>query len=560
MFIYHFNRLIRNRILWGFFAILIAFAFVAVDSCFRRPDGPHSAGSINGKKISLAQFDETVRAIRGHGSTRDSESSAAVIDRRAWEQIAAAVLAKKIGLGTSPEEIRAMLAEQQAFQGPNGFDINRYRMLLAQQGLTPEMYERLLEQQISLMKLSTLADSASWIAPMELDDELTAMTDRFTVQAATISNQFATLDMQLSDEKLRKYYEDHKDSFALPDRVAVNYAAFPVTNYLPFVTVAEDDLLDYYDSNINEYTRAVTNATAESAAATADSAEATAITENIPFAEVRDKIMEELKLVEARNCASTAVTFRVYGKLAQTEDDSLAIAAKEAGVMVKKSPLFAVDDQIFWAESGDKLATMAFELDEERDDQRYGVVESDNFIYAFSIAERSAAHTPTFEAVLAKLKPRALAQARSDAFEEQVTDLRTSIQKLMEEGKSFAEIAKSKAMNVTTSLTYSVNEINQESFSNAFSIAYGAMRLNKGELSEAVPASTTQSLLIYVQEREPGDALAAEMMRAQLHAGIARRNRHNLFDEWLEWNLTQQDFQPTQPLLHPDATPEIDEP
>ena len=52
MFIYHFNRLIRNRILWGFFAIIIAVAFVAVDSCFRQPQETQTAGVIDGKKIS----------------------------------------------------------------------------------------------------------------------------------------------------------------------------------------------------------------------------------------------------------------------------------------------------------------------------------------------------------------------------------------------------------------------------------------------------------------------------------------------------------------------------
>ena len=33
MFIYHFNRLIRSRLLWGFFAIIIAFA-IWVFWCF----------------------------------------------------------------------------------------------------------------------------------------------------------------------------------------------------------------------------------------------------------------------------------------------------------------------------------------------------------------------------------------------------------------------------------------------------------------------------------------------------------------------------------------------
>ena len=54
MFIYHFNRLIVTHPV-GILAIIIAIAFVAVDSCFK-PQDAQSAGTINGKN-SYDQFD-----------------------------------------------------------------------------------------------------------------------------------------------------------------------------------------------------------------------------------------------------------------------------------------------------------------------------------------------------------------------------------------------------------------------------------------------------------------------------------------------------------------------
>ena len=138
-------------------------------------------------------------------------------------------------------------------------------------------------------------------------------------------------------------------------------------------------------------------------------------------------------------------------------------------------------------------------------------------------------------------------------------ELRTELSTLMEQGKSFADAAKAKTLNVSTSLTCSVNEVQNQSFPNSFSIAYGAMSLQKGELSEAIPTSTTQSLLVYVQERQPGDALAAEMMRAQVRAGIARRRSSNLFSDWLTWNLAQQDFNPARPLSDGDGDDDEDD-
>ena len=537
MFIYHFNRLIRSRILWGFFAIIIAFAFVAVDSCFKSPQDPRKAGSIDGKNISADQFDQVVRAVSGFGRDRDNTTPANVINRRAWEQIAARMTAEKNGMAATTPEVQAALADM--FQGPGGFDFNRYRAILAEQGLTPAMYEKIVAHQLTLMKNATLMESAAWIAPMEIDDELAAMTDRFTVQAATVSNAFASVEMRQSEEDLRKFYEENKAAFALPDRIAVRYIAIPVTNYLASVSVPEDDLQEYYDSHIDTYTRTTTNNT----------------TETTPYADVREKILADLQMEEARYCASTAVTFNVYGKLAVTDQNALQTVAQQEGLTVKDSPLFSANDTLYWADNSKDFVSAAFELDPERSDSRFGIVKGDASVYVIERTNFSAAHTPTYEDVLEDLKPRAMAKARSDAFLDYVKELRTDLRKLLDEGKSFTDAATAKALNVTTSLTYSVHSIQSQSFPNNYSIAYGAMTLKKGALSEALPASASHSLLVYVQDRQPGDALAAEMMRAQISAGIARRRGSNLFTDWLTWNLAQKDFKPTRPLTSDDDEP-----
>jgi len=536
VFIYHFNRLIRSRILWGFFAIIIAVAFVAVDSCFQSPQDNLTAGRINGKKITASQFDQTVQAIRGFGRNRDNETASSVVDRRAWEQIAARLTVEKNGLVAGKEEVRAVLREAPGFQGANGFDLNRYRMVLADQGLTPALYESLVGHQLAMMKGASMVESATWVAPMELEDELAAMTDRFTVQVASVSNRFAGVEMRLTEEEYRKFYEENKESFALPDRVAVRYVAIPVSNYLASVTVPEEDLQEYYDSHSETFTRASTNNT----------------TVPIPYAEVRGKILEELQLEEARYCAATSVTFNIYGKLANAGSNALDIVAAQAKLPIKTTPLFSAGEPLYWTENAKEFADAAFELDPDRTDSRFGIVKGDAQIYVIEPVQRSAAHTPSYEDVLTDLRPRVLAKARTDAFQSYTKELRTDLKKRVAEGISFGEAAKAKALNVSTSITYTVSDIQNQKFENSFSIAYGAMTLKKGEISEAVPASASQSLFIYVQDRQPGDSLAAEMMRSQIRAGIARRRNSNLFSDWMTWNLARQDFNPTRPLTDDD--------
>ena len=540
MFIYHFNRLIRNRILWGFFAIIISLAFVSVGSCMKSPQKGQSAGTINGDTVTLSEFTLATQAIRGFGQNRDSETSAAIIDRRAWEQLAAIRNADDNGLKASAEEVRNALREAQAFQGPNGFDINRYRYIIREQGLTPALYEQLVSHQLSLMKNATLIQSAIWISPMELEDELAGMTDIFTVQTAVISNTFADAKMKLTDDDYLKYYEENKGDFALPDQVSVKYIEIPITNYLAYVSVSVEDMEEFYDSNIEDYQRTTTNNT----------------TETSPFIDVKAEIEKEMLLDEARYCAGTSLTFNIYGSLAMSSN-ALEVTAKVNGIKVKTSPMFSTTDKLFWAQNTEEFLSTAFELDPERDDSRYGIVTADDFIYVIEQFEKSEAHTPEFKKVVNQIRPLTLAKARTDAFTDYTDKLNDDLCELLKNGKSFTDAAKAKAMNVSTSITYSVNNIRNQQFENSFAIAYGAMSVGKGEISKAIPASAKESLLVYVQDRKPGDALSAEMMRPQVRSGIARRSSTDLFSEWLTWNLKQQDFAPNRPLTDDEEEPSI---
>ena len=521
MFIYHFNRLVHKRILWAIFAVIIAVAFVSVDSCFRTPQGDQVAGTIDGKPVKLETRETVVTAIRGFGRNRDSETPANVVERRVWEQIAAVHTAKKNGFVSTEEEIQDALKEMPAFQGANGFDMNQYRQALLNQSMIPSRFEKLVGHQLNMAKISALVETASWISPMEMDDELAAMTDKFTVQVATVSNRFGKVEMRLADADYKKYYDENKEAFALPDRVSVQYIAIPISNFLAAVTVPEEDLQGYYDSHMDTYRRTTTNN----------------VSETIPYAEVRDKILAELKLVEARYCAETNVTFNFSDRVSLLGTNAMTIFAKERKQTIKVSPFFGMKETLYWTDSSSDFANTAFELDSEQLDTRFGVVKGKNEVYLLELRQRSPAHVPSFESVQSEVKARAQEKARTEAYESYTKEIRADIRKLLEGGKTFQAAAKEKGFSVTTNMTYAVNEMqNQPTFENGYAVAYGARDLKKGEISEAVPASPVQSIIIYVHERKSGDMLAAEMMRSQIRMSIARRRGNSLLGDWLKWN------------------------
>ena len=544
MFIYQFNRLIRSRLLWGFFAIIISVAFVSVGSCGRAgSERPDVAGKLNGKNISIAAYNQGDFAVRGFGARRNTAMPAQVATRRIWEQLAALQVAAKAGLTAGKDDIREILRSENIFQGPNGFDFDRYRVILKSEGFASEtQYEGLMGHHFLLEKIGMLISTAAWVSPMELDDELAAMTDTFRVQTATLSNRFVNVEMPLSDADYKAFYEENDASFRRPDRMSVRYMVIPASNYLARVTVPDDDLRDHYDAHIDRYRLADTNA----------------VTSIKPFEDVKDAILAELQIDEALHCAETNVTFTIFGRLKTAADNALALLAAEEQVDVVTSPLFAQNEPLPWVSAAKEFATAAFDLEPESFETRLAVVKGKNEVFVMEYHQKSEAHIPAFEEVIEDVKTRAQGKARTEAFDKYVTEIRADICTLMEAGKTFGDAATETVQNVSTSLTYTASDMQTKPFENSYVIAYGARTLKKGDLSEAVPVSLTQSLLIYVEDRQQGDAFAAAMMRPQIRSSLEHRQSATRFNDWLKWNLDRQRLEPSPQFML--STEEEEEP
>ncbi len=547
MFIYHFNRLIRNRLVWLAFALIISFAFLSVDSCVRNPgdsrDG-RGAGRLGDKAMDQESYAYAELFVRG-GRNQPAADDPAMADTQVWQHLAALQSARDLGLVSSDDEIRRTIREQPGFSNGGHFDARLYRATIARNlGVTPGIYERLMGDQISLSKMAATIAAANWISPMEVADELAALTDQLTVQYAVVSNRFADSSFEITDSELRAFHDEHAAAFALPDRVGVHYAAAPVSNFIARVTVPDEDIAEFYDSNANRYTHTTTNDTLETQT----------------LAEVRDEIAAELALDEARFAAVTNAALFVE-QLGLADLAEFTWRARARRLAVQPSPLFSMEEEVagIEPEAQSEFRENAFDLDFARADARFAVVRGKDFVYILQAWTNSPAHTPSFEQVVEQVRPMALAQARAKAFEALAREIREGIAAGMAGGTNFAAAARqARADNVSTALTFSVQAAARADLPHAQTLLPGAMRLRAGELSE--PLSIAEgALLVFVADRQPGDTLTAEMLRPQLRAAMERRRSASLFGDWMAWNLKRIGHQSNRaPLPAGDGEDEED--
>ena len=538
MVIHQFNKLIRNKWIWGAFAIAIsaffAFDFLVADLGRSEPSagGSSAAGTLGGEKVNAQVFLDIAEEIRGFGQQRDWKRPAGEVNRAAWESYAALAVAGKDGLEATDAEVSAMIRNDRSFQQNGGFSFALYQALLRQNGLTPERFEAYLKRRVTLMRIGqAVLSSAAWASPMELDQAIADMTDTFTVKVAKFTQEKKDADaVKVDDAALKKWYEENKKSLELPERVKIRFVKYNAADpmVLAKMTVTENEMRDRYDVTIDKYTSTDTNGV-----------------ETVKkFEEVKAGIEKELRQIAAVHYFETNLNARVYGDSPVAAAERLAAVAKADGAKVETSDWFSVDggyqegfmkhaSQIFPGVQG--FSEVVAELDPSSEDLRYGIITSEKAVWLIEKAETSPKHVPTFEEAKDAIRPRALRDAKADAF-------KASVEAIAKKGAKAVEAVK----GVSTNLMFTVADLRNgaPAFENQMAVARAAMKLKKGEVSEFTLTGTGRAILVVCEDRVAGDAAKAMVLRSQVRDDLAMLQLRQIPDAWKKWNLERIGFEP----------------
>lgn len=536
MVIQKFNKLIRNKWIWGVFAVAISafFAFDFLIADLNAPSergGGSGAGTIAGEKVDAALFEALADDVRGIGRNRDWKTDQSEVNRAAWENYAALLVAERAGISVSDEEVSEMIRRDPSFQQNGAFSFQLYKALLADNSITPERFEASLKRRVALARLAqSVLGAAAWCSPMELDQAVADMTDTYTVRVASFRQERKDAEaVKLDDEGLRKWYDANTNSIALPERFKLRMVRYDATatNVLAKMTVTEDEMRDRYDVTSDKYTVTDTNG----------------VERVKDFEEVKDRIERELRQIAAVEFFRTNLNARAYGTKAADGASRLDEIAKEDGQKVETTGFISVEgpqvDGFMTRTSllfpgAENLDETLAELDSSSEDLRYGVIASDRTVWLVEKDEVSPAHVPTFEEAKDAIRPRALRDARAEAF-------KASVEALAAKGTNELFAA---AKEVTTNLTFSVTDLRQGEFDDQLSVVRASMKTMKGELSEFTPTSPSRGIVVYCVDRVPGDAAKAMLVKSQVRGEVSSLQLRQVPDAWKKWNLERMGFEP----------------
>lgn len=243
--------------------IILSFVLTGVGNYLIGGNGDYAA-KINGEEISRAQLDRAFNNERSRqqqmlgeqfSQLAGNEGYMQQMRQQALSQLVDEMLldqyAKELKLAISDEQIKQAIFNQPAFQTNGKFDNTKYLGLINSMGFTADQYAEALRKQLTTQQLISAIAGTDFTLSGETDALAALVSQQRVVRQATLNVDALSAAQQVSDDEIKNYYAQHKNSFLAPEQFRVSYIKLDAASMQQ--PASEADIQSWYEQHKAEY-------------------------------------------------------------------------------------------------------------------------------------------------------------------------------------------------------------------------------------------------------------------------------------------------------------------
>jgi hypothetical protein len=547
MMISRFHKLIQSKVVWYIILGIIVVTFVGFFTPTMRASGSEQkarpAGMLFGKKVPMDEyrraFDHThIWYIISSGRMLPlTDELNAALRKEAWLRVAVLRQAQADKVIVTDKEVAQQIQAMPLFRSQTGaFDINVYKGVIQQLGLSTAQAEELFREQISIYKQMYRPAQAALISPLELTKAYHLYTDRFVLSYAVLPRAQIEKTITVTKEDAQALFAENPAAFTMPPKVRVSYVEFPVSNFVKDVVVPEGSALQVYNQNIENYRVANTNSDA--------------VVEYKPFESVEGEITGKLKKILAVKLAAEKASEFVADVSPKTDraKPDFSGAAAASGLKIKTLPAFGANEDLSGIDSTAPFGPAAFALEDNSYSSFSDAVIGKDTVYVLSLEKRYPSFVPDFSAVEKEATAAARERAVVKELAERAIDVKKAVAASLEKGVDFKAAIQPFGLAVKTTPEFDLTSELKEPY--AETLVEGCLNVEQGQLCASAPVAEG-ILLSYVASRKSTDAdIGLPAVRDELVSSLARNRAQRLAASWQQSLLDEGEF---KDLLHSAA-------
>jgi hypothetical protein len=327
--------------------IAITFALWGIQYYTRGSGDIGVIAKVNGEKITEQQVyriysraQQQKIASQGKDFVMDQKAQTALKDEITQQLINSKVLLSltdTLNLFVGKEQLQVAIMSLPLFQSEGKFSSARFQQVLSNLAYTEQDFLRELQGTLLLGQLELGIIDSSFVLSNEVDDAIrlnkqTRDFDYVLVQAQQFASQ-----VTVSEDDIKKYYEQHQRDFETQEKVSVEYIEFNANTVKNKIDLSDAKLEKFYQEHIDAFSSkgASTGKTPSAPTSTPAASTTKAV---LPFAKVKAKVRELYERQAAQQLL--AEQHEKLTDLTYTNSNSLEPAAKELGLTIKTTEMF----------------------------------------------------------------------------------------------------------------------------------------------------------------------------------------------------------------------------
>ncbi len=253
------NRKALSIVLWLVIIAFVATIFV-VWGVGEKSNALGYAAKVNDKIITYEEYQTRYKMaddeIRRYGGAVQIENLPARVLQSLINEKLMLIEAERFNIPATDLELVSYIRSIPSFQVNGEFNIDQYEMVLRNNGLNPEQYEKAVKDEIKMRKMTNLIYQTQSIATeKEIENEYNYRKSNITVDYAAIPlNTFEkNIPSNTDNASLNEYYNLTKEIYRVPAEIKVKYIAFDKNKFLDEYNVSDEQAKEYYDNNVMLY-------------------------------------------------------------------------------------------------------------------------------------------------------------------------------------------------------------------------------------------------------------------------------------------------------------------
>jgi len=527
----------HSKWLWAIIIVVTIITFVFwMNPGGRNGDGGtmRDLGSIDGQKVTLDNYLGARNEVfifhwfrYNQWPDRDPNFSQTDLQRELYVRLMLIQQGEKLGIhvgddavATAAKEILSSPGLTRAFGLDSGsVPLDAFvKNILQPKGLTAGDFENFVRHDLVIDQLrQAMGLSGELVTPQEVAAVYQREYQERSAQIVFFSASNYLASVPVPPAAVDQFYTNYLAEYRLPDRVAVSYVAFPITN---FMAAAEQKFTNLNDQVKALYDRYGTNAVPE------------AKTPAEAKAKIHDFLIRQQALADARQQADDFAS--TVFNMDPVKPGNLATVAKQKGLVVHTTAPFS-------KEYGPEEFTVPADFTKSAfgltpDEPLAGPIVSPNAIYVIALAKQLPSEIPPFSQIHARVARDYQLHEATLRAQAAGTNFALRLEIGLAAGKTFSAVCTAAGLHPETLPPFSLSTTDLPELGNSATLNQIKSAVFGTQIGHASDFEVTDDggFIVYAKSQLPLDITAMNANLPQFAAAVRQQRESAAFMSWVE--------------------------